>query len=151
MKKLVITTQLRENYGAHFGGAPNWKNKGGNTYVIYDESLMDDMSIGKIHNLIEFDDDYTSEETISTEFRHIDAEVYEDWETRCEISRHDDKWIVSRINENSGQYREEIKTISRTYEIYNGHQAANHTVEYELVNGRFAHSDNALNEELKSL
>lgn len=39
MKKLVIQTQYRENYGAHawngVGACPQyWKNKGGDTYVV---------------------------------------------------------------------------------------------------------------------
>ena len=34
--KLVITTQIRENYAAHngFTGEYYWKYKGGNTYVV---------------------------------------------------------------------------------------------------------------------
>ena len=38
--KLVITTQIRENYAAHngFNGEYYWKMKGGNTYVVEDLS-----------------------------------------------------------------------------------------------------------------
>jgi hypothetical protein len=161
-KKLVITTQIRENYGTHtwdgLGECPAyWKNKGGNTFVVHNEELMDADSIAEIQTLIEFEDNHFSEETISTVFVDPLDHVAEDYQTIHTIVKHNGKWIVIRTAENVvngelvGCCREEIKTISRTYEIGVGGEKSNHTVEYELVNGRFAHSEEELTEELNAI
>jgi len=48
--KIVIHTQVRENYGAHDwdgkGECPQrWKYKGGNTFVVHGVSIEDNMSV----------------------------------------------------------------------------------------------------------
>ena len=69
--KLVIHTQIRENYGAHDwdgqGDCPQrWKCKGGNTYVVLNltEKQIDkiaDSGIPTITSLISEDNDYYNE------------------------------------------------------------------------------------------
>ena len=92
-KKLVITTQIRENYGTHtwdgLGECPAyWKNKGGNTFVVHNEELMDADSIAEIQTLIEFEDNHFSEETISTVFVDPLDHVAEDYQTIHTIVKH---------------------------------------------------------------
>jgi hypothetical protein len=85
--KLVIRTQVKENYGAHTwegeGECPqHWKFKGGQTFVV--ENV--DQYAGRCHpyvellDLIEFADEYYEEYVIeSSEIE--DSELYcEEWE-----------------------------------------------------------------------
>ena len=69
-RNLVIYTDYRENYGAHTwdgeGECPQyWKCKGGNTYVYEDVTPEQEIKIRKngiptLKNLIEYDDDYST-------------------------------------------------------------------------------------------
>lgn len=74
MSKLLITTQVYENYGAHDwdgeGECPSyWKAKGGNDYVIrgVDESDMVDVIVDRARAQVECDDQYFRESVIGWE------------------------------------------------------------------------------------
>tara|TARA_R110002012_G_scaffold34271_1_gene99181 strand:- start:7272 stop:7724 length:453 start_codon:yes stop_codon:yes gene_type:complete len=65
--KLVIETQIRENYGAHDGTAENWKYKGGNTYefALYEEAT--DELIAELYEAVtDYNDAF--EEYVTTHF-----------------------------------------------------------------------------------
>lgn len=71
MTKLLITTQVLENYGAHDwdgeGECPqHWKAKGGNDYVIkaVDECDMIDIIVDRARSQIEQDNNYFLEQII---------------------------------------------------------------------------------------
>lgn len=68
MSKLLITTQVYENYGAHDwdgkGECPQyWKAKGGDEYVILgvDECDMIDIIADRARRLVEKDNDFVEE------------------------------------------------------------------------------------------
>lgn len=89
--KLVISTQFRENYGAHDwdgkGACPQyWKNKGGDTYVIdvSIEQAQDPAFYNAVCACIEHSSDYIDEHLVSSELvDDIDFDVtefVEQWE-----------------------------------------------------------------------
>ena len=74
MSKLLIQTQVLENYGAHDwdgeGECPQyWKAKGGNDYVVknVDECDMIDVIVDRVRGQIEQDDVYFREYVIGWE------------------------------------------------------------------------------------
>ena len=156
--KLVLNTQYMENYSAHDwdgkGICPqHWKPKGGSTYVVTDESLLSSPeSLEEIRGMIEHSDEYSSvfvrgESTVSA-----DATVCEDWETLNEIYRAEDgTYRVKSVTDNrdfNGSMRHQIafKTADRPLS-----GDGDFSVEYELINGRVAHSDEQLRVELTNM
>ena len=106
--KLVITTQIRENYAAHdgFSGEYYWKMKGGNTYVV--ENLnskqvnkIADGGIPTLTKLIEEKNDYFEEYIIGWEIvDDADDTLWAEWETPITLSWGGDRWLADRIIEN---------------------------------------------------
>jgi len=155
--KLVLNTQYMENYSAHDwdgkGECPqHWKPKGGSTYVVTDESLLSSPeSLEEIRGMIEHSDEYSSvvvrgESTVSA-----DTTVCEDWETLNEIYRAEDgTYRVKSVTDNRdhGSMRHQIafKTADRPLS-----GDGDFSVEYELTNGRVAHSDEQLRVELTNM
>ena len=89
--KLLITTQVRENYGAHdwdgVGECPSyWKSKGGNEYVLRDFKGSDgqaEYAVNELRDQFESDNDYFQEYVLGwqiveddflTEFEHDQLE-----------------------------------------------------------------------------
>lgn len=114
--KLVIQTQVRENYAAHdgFSGEYYWKMKGGNTYVVRDLSPRQSErargGIPTLTKLIEEKNDYYEEYILSAEVVEDDAYECEEWETPIEFSWGGDRWLADRVIENGefGYLRNEI-------------------------------------------
>lgn len=89
--KLVIYTQIRENYAAHngFTGEYRWKDKGGDIYVVenIDPSIVtqsSEESIEQLKNIFDYiteDNDSFQESIICWEAMADDEEVGEPWET----------------------------------------------------------------------
>ena len=73
MSKLLISTQVRENYGAHSwdgeGTCPQyWKNKGGNDYFVIDVNINKAEEIfDGVSSQCESNDDYYTEQVINWE------------------------------------------------------------------------------------
>ena len=73
MSKLLISTQVRENYGAHSwdgeGICPqHWKNKGGNDYFVIDVDINKAEEIFEgVASQCECYDDYYTEQVINWE------------------------------------------------------------------------------------
>ena len=61
MSKLLITTQVLENYGT--AEQPNWRAKGGNDYVVrgVDECDMIDIIVDRARSQVECDNEYFRE------------------------------------------------------------------------------------------
>jgi hypothetical protein len=73
MSKLIINTQIRENYGAHNwdgeGACPQyWKNKGSNDYVVLDVDINNPAeAFASVQSQCEANDDYFVEKVIDWE------------------------------------------------------------------------------------
>lgn len=118
--KLVIHTQIRENYGAHDwdgqGECPQrWKCKGGNTYVVLNltENQIDkivDGGIPTITSLISEDNDYYNEYVLSHSIVDNDDTPWDEWETPIVLSWGGDRWLAEKTVENDefGYMRPEI-------------------------------------------
>ena len=84
MSKLLISTQVRENYGAHSwdgeGTCPqHWKNKGGNDYFVMDVDINKAAEIFEgVAAQCECYDDYYTEQVINWEI------VPDDYRTESE-------------------------------------------------------------------
>jgi len=89
MSKLVITTQHKENYGAHdwdgVGQCPQyWKFKGGNTYVVRDLTTAHINKIAQngiptLTTLIEHKSEAFEEYILGWEIVEDDAPECDDW------------------------------------------------------------------------
>lgn len=84
--KIVVQTQVRENYAAHngFTGEYAWKNKGGSTYVMPGLDWMDIESnkelAKKLCELVSENNDYFVEYVLDWSFEEDDAVCWEEWE-----------------------------------------------------------------------
>jgi hypothetical protein len=156
--KLVLNTQYMENYGAHSwdgeGECPqHWKPKGGSTYVVTDKSLLSSPeAIEEIRFHISHSDEYSSVIVRGEELVSADATVCEDWETLNEVYRAEDgTYRVKSVTDNRdhGSMRHQIafKTVDKPLAGERG----DFSVEYELTNGRTAHSDEQLRVELTNM
>ena len=61
MAKLLITTQIRENYGS--AEKPHWKAKGGDNYVVSNFTQFNEVQavIDSIRDRLEINDEYYNE------------------------------------------------------------------------------------------
>ncbi len=108
MAKLVINTQIEENYGAHTwegeGKCPQyWKCKGGNTYVM--ENLSDvcvkrilENGIPTLDETITQRDEYWAEYILDWSVQDDDKVVCEEWESPCLLEFTDGKWMFEHTN-----------------------------------------------------
>jgi len=111
--KLVIQTQVRENYGAHDwdgkGECPQyWKFKGGNTYVVRDLTMKQvnkiaSVGIPTLTALIEERNEYCEEYILDWEIADDDAVECEEWETPIEFVWGGDRWLALR-EQRAGEY-----------------------------------------------
>jgi hypothetical protein len=146
--KLVIQTQIKENYGAHDwdgqGECPQyWKFKGGNTYVV--DGLSGKMinkiaqhGIPTLRGLIEHLNDGWEEYILDWEVAEDDAKVCDDWESPIVLSYVDGAWRACQITENGeyGYMRKEITRQIRSWTLLQGGEEANHVVEYVMEDGK---------------
>lgn len=101
--KLVINTQIRENYAAHngFTGEYYWKYKGGNTYVVNNltsdhVNKIVDGGIPTLTKLITEMNDYFEEYVLGWEIVGDDETPWEAWETPVEFYWGGDRWLAAR-------------------------------------------------------
>jgi hypothetical protein len=145
--KLVIQTQIKENYGAHDwdgqGECPQyWKFKGGNTYVV--DGLtgkminkIDQFGIPTLSALIEQSDESWEEYILDHSIMDDDASCCEAWESPIVLSYVDGAWRACKVNENGeyGYMRKEIVRQVRTWTMLQGGQEENHVMEYVMEDG----------------
>lgn len=95
--QLVITTQYRENYGAHdwdgTGDCPQyWKSKGGSTYVVTNVYAQDCENFPAIveraakHFNCEYVSPYSQEWIIDWEVTDDGVRAWDEWETPKKVS-----------------------------------------------------------------
>ena len=155
--KLVIQTQIKENYGAHDwdgqGECPQyWKFKGGNTYVV---EGLNGKQINKIaaagiptlSGLITTADDSWEEYILDWEIAEDSAKVCDDWESPIVMSYVDGAWRACKITENGdyGYMRKEIASQTRTWTMLQGGGEENHVVEYVMEDGKTVSYDQLSN------
>lgn len=163
--KLVIDTQVAENYGAHDwngkGELPQrWKFKGGNTYVVdgitpAQKARIESEGTPTLAKLLEENNDSYREYIISARVVEDDAPEGEEWETPFRLSYHNGRWIAGRKIDNTGEYggqfRRDIETKVETYVMGEGGQRLEYKASYILTNGRSAVDQEELRRELEMM
>ena len=148
--KLVIQTQIRENYAAHqgFTGEYYWKMKGGNTYVVrnLDERQAERARAGipTLTKLIEEMNDYYEEYVLQYEVVEDDATECAEWETPIEFSWGGDRWLASRTVRNDNEYgymRREIIAKREEWIPLEAGERAHYKCEIQTVNGWFSEEE----------
>jgi hypothetical protein len=145
--KIVISTQIRENYGAHDwdgeGACPQyWKCKGGDTYVIPNLTVaqvlkVKDQGIPTLKALIESRNEGFEEYVVDWSILDDDAKVCDEWETPFELFWEQGRWIARRTVEN-GEYgcmRREVASKSEQYDMLMAGGRENYRVVYTMRNG----------------
>ena len=142
--KLVITTQIRENYAAHngFNGEYYWKMKGGNTYVVEDLSSkhvnkIADGGIPTLTKLIEQKDDYFEEYILGWEIVNDDDDtLWAEWESPVILSWVGDRWFAQRTVENDeyGYMRKDILRMRETWIPQEGGERGHFEAIYQMRN-----------------
>ena len=140
--KLVIYTQVRENYGAHEwdgqGSCPQrWKYKGGNTYVVRDltQSQVDkivEVGIPTITALLEERTDGYEEYLLVYDVVGDSAAEGEPWETPYSLYWEEGRWVARRTVENGeyGYMRQDIGSKIEQYTMLMGGGREDYSVEY---------------------
>ena len=160
--KLVIETQITENYAAHdgFTGEFRWKFKGGNTYVVDNitpaqKARIEAEGTPTLDALINEDGDSYREYIISHRIVEDTAEEGEPWETPFRLSYVDGKWIAARTIDNQGEYggymRREIASKSETYVMGLAGERLDYAVAYTMCNGKVVIGDDELRAALDEL
>ena len=145
--KLVIQTQIKENYGAHDwdgkGACPQyWKFKGGNTYVVENitpkqAEKINDGGIPTLKGLIEEFNESWQEYILGWDLQDDDAKVCEEWESPRILHYADGAWQAREVNENDeyGYFRKEIVRQIRTWTMQAGGEQINNTCVYDMEDG----------------
>jgi len=117
--KLVISTQFKENYGAHdwdgTGECPQyWKFKGGDTFVMSGPTTEEDVK--NITRFVEYADDGSQEYVISTKVMEDDAVVCEEWETPWNVYKElDGSYYASRFVKAEDYWKPGFKGKAQSY------------------------------------
>ena len=145
--KIVIQTQVKENYGAHNwdgeGECPQyWKFKGGSTYVVPNltpeqATRVREVGLPTLTALIEERSDSYEEYILDWSVRDDDAEVCEPWETPFELSWEQGCWVARRVIHNGeyGYMRQDIGSKTEQYIMLQGGGRDRYTVVYRDRNG----------------
>jgi hypothetical protein len=145
--KIVISTQIRENYGAHDwdgeGACPQyWKCKGGDTYVVPNLTVaqvlkVKDQGIPTLKALIESRNEGFEEYVVDWSILDDDAKVCDEWETPFELFWELGRWIARRTVENGeyGYMRREVASKSEQYDMLMAGGRENYRVVYTMRNG----------------
>ena len=146
--KLVIFTQIKENYGAHAwdgkGECPQrWKFKGGNTIIVRDITVDQAMKlrtgIPTLTALIEENNEYFEEYILDWDIMDdCVGDPIEDWDSPIENSWGGDRWLAQRVVDNTkdgGYYRYEIASAKETWIPMEGGEKSDFKVEYTMRNG----------------
>jgi len=160
--KLVIDTQIAENYAAHngFTGEYRWKFKGGNTYVVDNitpaqQARIEAEGTPTLAALIEDNGDSWREYILSARVVADTAAEGEPWETPFRLSYTDGQWIATRTINNKGEYggqfRREISAKTEAYVMGSAGERLAYQVLYRLTNGRIACDQQELQCELEMM
>jgi len=161
--KIVIQTQIRENYGAHdwdgTGACPQyWKFKGGETYVIPGLSVeqvmrVKEQGVPTLTALIESRNEGFEEYILDWSILDDDAVVCEEWETPFELFWEQGRWVARRTvkNDEYGYMRRDIASKTEQFDMLMGGERENYTAKFTMRDGRVLGSQalQALNKEGK--
>jgi len=140
--KIVIQTQIKENYGAHNwdgeGECPQyWKFKGGETYIVPDlseEQVAQVIELGMptLIALIEERNEYYEEYVQNWASLDDDAPVSEAWETPYSLYWEGGGWVARRVipNDEYGYLHQDIGSKTEQYDMLMGGIRENYSVEY---------------------
>ena len=154
--KLLIQTQIQENYGAHdwdgSGECPQrWKFKGGNTYVVdgvteAQKVRIECEGIPTLEKLLNEDNDSYREYVIDARVIADDASEGEEWETPYRLSYELNRWVARRTVENGefGYMRREIKSKTQTYVLGTAGERLQYAASYLLRNDKTVVGDTEL-------
>jgi len=138
--KIVITTQVRENYGD--ANKPYWKFKGGDTYVVPDLTVeqtikVKENGIPTLKALIETRSDMFEEYVVDWAILDNDAVVCEAWETPYELCWIGGRWVANRTVENGeyGYMNQRVERRTEEYDMLMGGGRENYRVVYTMRNG----------------
>jgi hypothetical protein len=138
--KIVITTQVRENYGT--AEKPYWKMKGGEVFVVPDLTpanvlTIKDRGIPTLKALVETRNEMFEEYVVDFSILDNDVVVCDPWETPFELRWIGGRWVANRTVEN-GEYGYMNRMVERKTEEYDmemGGGRANYRVVYTMRNG----------------
>ena len=146
--KMIINTQIRENYGAHDwdgeGECPQyWKFKGGNTYVVRDlkEShvvKINMVGIPMLTSLIEELNEHFEEYILDYEIVEDSAKECEEWEAPIEFVWGGDRWLCLR-EKSAGEFDcwpDNITLRSESWVPLDGGERAHYECKYYDGKGR---------------
>jgi hypothetical protein len=146
--KLVIQTQIRENYAAHngFTGEYYWKYKGGNAYVVPNLSSANvnrilEKGIPNLTKIVEENNDYYQEYILDWEIVGDDETPWEKWETPIILEYNKELgWVATRHTINDDEYgymRGDIAAKTEAWVILEGNvrEEGSYKCFYEMKDG----------------
>jgi hypothetical protein len=138
--KIVITTQVRENYGSE--DKPYWKFKGGETFIVPDLTpaqavRVREDGIPTLTALINTMNPMFEEYVVDWAILDNDAVVCEDWETPFELRWIGGRWVANRTVENGeyGYMNQRVERKTEEYDMLMGGGRENYRVLYTMRNG----------------
>lgn len=133
--KIVITTQIRENYSDT--DVPYWKCKGGDVYVIANAVEGFDYSGSPIRDVIESCNSHFEEFVIGFTNMDDDAVVCDPWESPWMITVDGDNIIASRttVNDEYNFMNQLVASKEEQYRMLTGGDRADYRVIYVMRNG----------------
>jgi hypothetical protein len=145
--KIVISTQIRENYGAHDwdgkGACPQyWKCKGGDVYVVPNLSVAQVLKVKEggiptLKSLIEVRNEGFEEYVADWAILDDDAVVGEPWDTPFNLSYEQGRWVARRTVDNGeyGYMRREVASKTEKYVMLPKGERTDYSVVYTMTNG----------------
>ena len=142
--KLVIYTQVRENYAAHngFTGEYHWKNKGGDTYIVPNITVaqalkIKDKGIPTLTALIEDRNESFEEYIVEWAVLDDDVVTHEDYEAPHVLNYTEGKWVCTQVQEGKDWgFHSSIKHCTKTYTMAPNGERKDYKAMYTLVDGR---------------
>lgn len=138
--KIVINTQMRENYGD--ANKPYWKFKGGETYIVPNLSVeqalkIKDVGIPTLTALIESNSDMFEEYVQNWAILDDDFVVVEPWETPFNLYWEQGRWVARRTvnNDEYGYMRAEVASKTEFYVMLMAGGRENFEAVYTMRNG----------------
>ena len=138
--KLVINTQIRENYGD--ADQPFWKFKGGETYIVPNLTVeqvlkIKDRGIPTLTALIESNNPMFEEYVQNWAFLDDDAVVCEDWESPYTLSWENNTWVCRQVELNRDEtFMEPIVSKITKFTLGMRGENTDTTVSYEVEGGQ---------------
>lgn len=139
--KVVITTQVRENYGTPDDAY--WKFKGGSTFVVPNLTPLQTLKVTNygiptLKALIESKNPMCEEYVVDFFVVEDSMVECEPWDTPTRLFWEEGRWVArtETLNEEYGYMRKEVAKKVEFYEMGMGGERRNATVTYTLRDGR---------------